>query len=216
MTSACIAFLDFSSMTGPMLVPSSTPRATFRAANLAVNFWANSSATDSWIKKRLAAVQASPMLRSFACIAPSTALSTSASSKTKNGALPPSSMEVRSTWSAESLISILPIGVEPVKDSLRRRESLMIGPVTSDTREVWMTFTTPAGTPTSCSTFANSKEVSGVRAAGLRIEVQPAAIAGPIFLVAMASGKFHGVIKSAGPTGFFRTIKRFLPSGAVW
>ena len=54
-----------------------------------------------------------------------------------------------------------------------------------------------------------------MRAAGLRIMVQPAAIAGAIFLVAIASGKFQGVINKLGPTGRFRTMIRFLPSGAT-
>jgi hypothetical protein len=39
------------------------------------------------------------MLRIFASSAPSTAASRSASSKTKNGALPPSSIDTLSTWS---------------------------------------------------------------------------------------------------------------------
>ena len=58
---------------------------------------ANSSATDSATWKRLAEVQASPMLRILAIIAPSTAASRSASSKIRNGALPPSSIETLST-----------------------------------------------------------------------------------------------------------------------
>ena len=156
------------------------------------------------------------MLRNFASIAPSTAASRSASSNTKNGALPPSSIDTRNTWSAASAINLLPTGVEPVKESFLSLASLMIGPVTSPAMVVGIRFTTPAGTPTSASTFTNSCEVSGVSAAGFKIEVQPAAIAGPIFLVAIASGKFQGVINSAGPTGFFKTIRRFLPSGAVW
>jgi hypothetical protein len=61
---------------------------------------ANASATALCTKKRLAAVHASPMFRIFATMAPSTARSRSASSKTMKGALPPSSMEVRTTVSA--------------------------------------------------------------------------------------------------------------------
>ena len=38
--------------------------------------------------------------------------------------------------------------------------------------------------------------VSGVSDAGLRMVVQPAAIAGPSLRVAMAAGKFHGVTRS--------------------
>ena len=67
------------------------------------------------------------MLRIFAIIAPSTASSRSASSKTRNGALPPSSIETLSTFSAAWAISFLPTSVEPVKESLRSRGSAMIG-----------------------------------------------------------------------------------------
>ena len=48
------------------------------------------------------------MLRILAIIAPSTAASRSASSKTRNGALPPSSIETRSTCSADCSISFWP------------------------------------------------------------------------------------------------------------
>ena len=68
---------------------------------------------------RLAAVHASPMLRILAAIAPATASSRSASSKTMNGALPPSSIDVRRTFSAHCASSTLPTSVEPVNDSLR-------------------------------------------------------------------------------------------------
>ena len=45
--------------------------------------------------------------------------------------------------------------------------------------------------------------------------VQPAAMAGPILRVPIASGKFHGVIISVGPTGWRMVRKRVLPSGLV-
>ena len=57
--------------------------------------------------------------------------------------------------------------------------------------------------------------VSGVCWAGLTTIVQPAATAGPILRVPMASGKFQGVIISAGPTGCFIVISRVFPSGEV-
>ena len=163
--------------------------------------------------KRLAAVQASPMLRSLASIAPATAASRSASSKTTNGALPPSSIEVRRTVSDASASSRRPTSVDPVKESFRSRESLISGPVVAPAVEVGMTFRTPAGSPASCITAANSCEVSGVRLADFRTMVQPAATAGAILRVAMASGKFHGVISRHGPTGFLVTSSRDLPSG---
>ena len=43
--------------------------------------------------------------------------------------------------------------------------------------------------------------------------VQPAASAGAILRVAIASGKFHGVIRKHGPTGCCDTIMRPVPSG---
>jgi hypothetical protein len=44
--------------------------------------------------------------------------------------------------------------------------------------------------------------------------VHPAAIAGPILRVPIASGKFHGVTKKHGPTGFLIVSSREPPAGA--
>ena len=71
------------------------------------------------------------MLRILAITAPSTAASTSASAKTRKGALPPSSIEVRSRPCADCSTSLRPTSVEPVKVSLRSRGSPMIGLETS-------------------------------------------------------------------------------------
>ena len=68
---------------------------------------------------RLAHTQVWPVLRYFDAMAPTTAASRSASSKTIKGALPPSSMEVFFTVSAHAAISVLPTSVEPVNESLR-------------------------------------------------------------------------------------------------
>ena len=103
--------------------------------------------------------------------------------------------------------------MEPVKESLRSRESLISGPVVAPAVDVGMTFSTPAGSPASIITAANSWEVSGVRFADFSTMVQPAATAGATLRVAMASGKFHGVISRHGPTGFFVTSSRDFPSG---
>ena len=182
---------------------------------MATNRWVNSSTTDSCTRKRLAAVQASPMLRSLAANAPSTALSRSASSNTIRGALPPSSMEVRRTLSAASFMSFTPTGVEPVKDTLRRRGSCMMGPEIAEAEEPDTTLSTPLGRPASCMTCAKSCVVSGVSLAALSTMVQPAATAGPTLRVAMARGKFQGVISRQGPTGLWCTCMRRAPSGMI-
>ena len=60
-----------------------------------------------------------------------------------------------------------------------------------------------------------SRVVSGVSVAGFTTMVQPAAMAGAIFRVAIASGKFQGVMNRQGPTGRLCTSTRDLPSGAI-
>ncbi len=45
------------------------------------------------------------------------------------------------------------------------------------------------------------------------MQVQPAARAGAILRVAMAAGKFHGVISSAMPIGWYCTTMRLAPLG---
>ena len=134
------------------------------------------------------------MLRIFAVSAPATASSTSASSKTRNGALPPSSIDTRSTFSAACSMSILPTGVEPVKVSLRSRGSPISGFETSLDEELGMTLSTPLGSPARSRMSVSASIESGVSCAGFMTIVQPAAIAGPILRVPMAIGKFQGVI----------------------
>ena len=68
---------------------------------------------------RFAEMQVWPEFLNLQTIAPATASSRSASSKTMNGALPPSSSETFLSPAAHWLISSFPISVEPVNPSLR-------------------------------------------------------------------------------------------------
>ena len=201
-------------MSGPTFTSCSVPRPIFSSPIFFASFSANSSATLSATWKRLAAVHASPMLRILATIAPSTTSSTSASSKTRNGALPPSSIDTRRTWSADCSMSFLPTSVEPVKESLRVRGSLISGSMTEPLDFAVRTFSTPPGSPASSRICASASIESGVCFAGLMTAVQPAAICGPIFRVPIASGKFHGVMKTHGPTGCFIVRTRKPPFSA--
>lgn len=124
-------------------------------------------------------------------------------------------MEVRSTCRALSSMSFCPTPVEPVNESLRSRGSSVRGPLISAGCEVVRTLSTPSGNPAWPRISARASMDSGVWWAGLTIMVQPAATAGPILRVPIAMGKFHGVISSAGPTGWRITQIRPLPSGAV-
>ena len=76
-------------------------------------------------------------------------------------------------------------------------------------------FSTPPGRPASSRIFASISIDSGVCCAGLTTIVHPAAIAGPILRVPIASGKFHGVISRQGPTGCFIVSSRPWPLGAT-
>ena len=93
----------------------------------------------------------------------------------------------------------LPISVEPVKATLSTP-----GWVTSDIPTspgpVRM-LTTPGGRSAWRQTSAKSRADSGVVEAGLRTTVLPAASAGAIFHDSMSSGKFHGMIWAATPSG---------------
>jgi hypothetical protein len=127
------------------------------------------------------------------------------------GALPPSSIEVFSTFLAEASISLRPTSVEPVKDSLRSRVSSISGPVTLPDEEVVTMLNTPPGRPTSSSTWPSASIDNGVSCAGFMTIVHPAAIAGPTLRVPIAMGKFHGVIIRHGPTGCFNVSARLVP-----
>src|SRR5271167_2324862 len=156
---------------------------------------------------RLAQTQVWPAFLYFEAIAPLTAISISASSKTMNGALPPNSSDNFLTVPAHCCISNLPTSVEPVKVSLRtvgfEVSSPPIsfdGPVTQERRP----FGTPARSPNSHKANAEN----GVAVAGFSTIVQPAARAGPALRVIIAAGKFHGVIAAHTPTGSLVTTMR--------
>jgi hypothetical protein len=93
----------------------------------------------------LAAVQVSAEWRIFATIAPSTAASRSASSKTMNGALPPSSMTVLRTRSAQRCSRIRPTSVDPVNDSMRVGRWATQASNQSEELVVGMMLTSPSG-----------------------------------------------------------------------
>ena len=152
-----------------------------------------------------------PVLRYLEAMAPATAASRSASSKTMNGALPPSSSETFFMVAAHWAMSCLPISVEPVKVSLRTSglevSSSPMGPEAPVT-----TLKTPGGRPARSPSSARARAEKGVALAGFSTTVQPAARAGPALRVIMADGKFQGVMAATTPIGSFRTRMRL--SGA--
>src|SRR5690606_2584508 len=112
-------------------------------------------------------------------------------------------------------MSFRPTSVDPVKESLRSRGSAMIGADTFEDVEVCATLTTPAGSPAFSNSDTMKSVVRGVSAGGLITTVHPAASAGAILRVAIANGKFRGVMKNDGPTGRWDTTMRPVPSGLM-
>ena len=104
------------------------------------------SYTPSCTSRRLAQTQVWPVLRYLEAMAPSTAASRSASSKTMKGALPPSSSDVFLSVGAHCAASTRPTSVEPVKVSLRTAMLAVSTPPMARAEPV-MTLNTPAGTP---------------------------------------------------------------------
>ena len=133
-------------------------------------------------------------------MAPATVASKSASSKTMNGALPPSSMEVFFTVLAHCSKSSLPTSVEPVNVTLRTVGLPVISAPMARAEPV-TTEKMPAGMPASSASTASARAEKGVCVAGFNTMGQPAARAGPAFLVIMAEGKFHGVMAAQTPIG---------------
>src|SRR2546425_6600204 len=95
---------------------------------------------------RLAQTQVWPALRYLQAVELSTAASRSASSKTMNGALPPSSSESFLIVSADCFMSVRPVSVEPVKESLRTLGLAHSSPPIAREFPV-MTLNTPFGMP---------------------------------------------------------------------
>ena len=152
-----------------------------------------------------------PLLRYLQSSAPATASSTSASSKTMNGALPPSSSEIFLTCFAHCAIRSFPTSVEPVKPSLRTVELPVSSPPIrgASSAEPVTSSKTPSGNPASRPRRAIAIADSGVCSAGFSTIVQPAARAGADLRAGIAAGKFHGVMPAVTPTGsFVTTIRR--------
>ena len=145
------------------------------------------------------AQQTWPWLNQIASTTPSTALSRSASSKTMNGDLPPSSSESFLPVPAVALRMMRPTSVEPVKAILSTSGCSTISAPVAPSPVTMLT--TPGGNPASWQSSAKASAVSGVYSAGFSTTVLPAASAGAIFQASISSGKFHGMIWPQTPTG---------------
>ena len=98
------------------------------------------------------------------------------------GDLPPSSCATRLTVGAAACATSTPARVEPVIEIMSTSGCAASAAPTSGPSPLTR-LNTPAGTPASCITSANSSALSGDSSLGFRTTVQPAASAGPTFAV---------------------------------
>lgn len=108
------------------------------------------------------------------------------------GALPPSSRLNFFNEELDCCIKSLPTRVEPVKEILRTTfEVHKCRPIFGVFSSAVTMFMTPFGTPARSARTVKALAVNGVSPAVFTTTVQPAARAGPSFLVTIAAGKFH-------------------------
>ncbi|MCY1549686.1 hypothetical protein D9M68_858670 [compost metagenome] len=96
--------------------------------------------------------------------------------------LPPSSWATRLTVSAAALATAMPARVEPVNDTMSISGWLDMAAPT-DGPSPLIRLNTPLGVPASSMISAKISALSGASSLGLRIMVQPAAMAGPTLQV---------------------------------
>ncbi len=163
---------------------------------------------------RLRAQQSWPALANTPPGVAAAARSMSASSKTIDADLPPSSRVTRLTVPAARAITSRPTSVEPVKATLATpgcstRRVPTVDPLPTTT------WTTPSGIPASRASSASRRAVSGVASAGLTTMVLPVARAGPTFHEVMAMGKFHGTMAATTPNGSWKVMSTPPATGTV-
>ncbi len=103
------------------------------------------------------------------------------------GDFPPSSSVTRFRVSAPARMMSLPTSFDPVNPTLSTPGCVVSGAPAVSPKPV-STWSTPAGRPASSRIAGSCRQVSGVCSGGLRMKVQPAAIAGATFCVAIIIG----------------------------
>jgi hypothetical protein len=160
----------------------------------------NASATLRTTTNRLAEMQLWPPLTRRERAAVRAATATSASARTTNGSLPPSSSTERLRWRPASVATARPAAVEPVRVTAATRGSAM-------TRSIWSgpSRTLGASTPTSANRASRASPHPGVHGACLSRKLLPATRAGAANRMYCQNGKFHGMMANTTPSGSYCT-----------
>ena len=158
------------------------------------------SATDSCTSKREPAQHTWPWLKKMPLTMPSTAWSSAASSKMMLAALPPSSsvtfLPRAGDFALDRLADRGGAGERDLVDVRVRDDAAPVAAAAGDD-----VHDARVASPASSIDLGEQHAVSGVVSAGLRTQTFPVASAGASFHAAISSGKFHGMIWPATPTG---------------
>ena len=154
-------------------------------------------------------MQRCPVEKNALCSEMLTAVSSSASSSTTCGFLPPISSCTLARRAAQFCATVLPTATEPVKLTASMPGSLDRSSPITEPRPM-IRLNTPAGTPALAMISVSAQAQPGTRSAGLNTTQLPYASAGAIFHAGIASGKFHGVMMPTTPTGS-RVISTLMP-----
>ena len=138
-------------------------------------------------------------------IEPFTALSKSASSKTINGDLPPSSSEISAKFSAVFLITCAADAGPPVKDT-RATDGCDVRVLPQGSPYPVMILTTPSGMPACWINLPNSSIGAAPCSDAFSTMALPAANAGPILTALKNNCEFHGTMAATTPIGS-RSVK---------
>ncbi len=178
-----------------------------RASSLATN----SSWIDSWTIAVPSDVQRWPAVPKPPNSAPSTARSTSASSITTIGFLPPSSRHGDWTWRPHSSPILEPTALEPVKPTLSTSpsSSALSSPPNVAAPSACTRLSTPPGTPPAWKMRTIASPSAGEYSAGFQTTALPHRIAGTRYHAGTATGKLPAVMMAATPTGM-RNVKSCL------
>ena len=150
-------------------------------------------------RMRVAAVQTWPEAPQTPIAAAAAASSRSASLKTMNGLLPPSSRLTGLTRAAAAAWIALPVATEPVNE-IASTSFAATTPAPTTSPRPWTTLNTPGGIPASSASSAIRTAAIGVCSAGFITTELPAASA-PATKPSVKVGPFHGVIRPTTPSG---------------
>ena len=187
-------------MTGPMSVVSSSPSPRRTACTRLTTRSANSLAIFRATKTRAAPRQRWPAMAKPPQTVPSTAISRSASSRTRIASCSPNSRDTCFCSAAQVMATSRPTSGDPTKDTSATSGCRISGAPASSPCPCTKPMT-PGANPASRKISTRRAAISGASSAGLNTTVLPAASAAASFHTDAATGNAQCVTSATTPAG---------------